>query len=68
MIKCLAATVRGGRVEVEVPPEWVEGSEVHVSLHLRASLTADSSPVNGAELACTWDLQAEQERAANQRG
>ena len=67
MIKCLGAKVRNGRVEVDVPSEWVEGSVVLVCLECRANLTAESSPINGAELARVWDLMAEQERAKNGR-
>jgi hypothetical protein len=62
--KVIGAIVQNGRVEVAVPGEWVDGSEVHVYLECRANLTAESSPINGAELALVWDLMVQEETRA----
>jgi hypothetical protein len=64
MTKIIGATVRDGRIEVEAPPEWPDGTEVHVYLVCRAGVTANDSGRTGAEWAVIWDLMAREDHAA----
>ena len=67
MIKGITATVRGGRIEVDVPPGWVDGSAVEIFIVARPNLTVNDSPVSPVESARIWDLLAEEEKANAER-
>lgn len=67
MTKCIGASVRQGRIEVAVPSEWPDGTEVRIELVCRANLTAEDSALTGAEMAVIWDAigKAENERSTS---
>jgi hypothetical protein len=52
-MNAIKATVKGGRLDLQVPPDWPDGTEVEIHPVAQPGANGEEGPMTPDEIACT---------------